>query len=353
MDATQRLLNNSLRVQSPRIPDGHQPAMGNLGLEPVGVDAGSIAGAGGTLNLSTEEYTNNTFGLYFGLHDDDWLAVTRAATEDLERIYGRTANAPVNLLVTVSNARLRQLEVLLDIPFSEWLANEESWRWNLVAAGNGLDRPRPLRMPTDGCIISVQFILRENLPEDKRTRDRPWRKGSWLARVFVRVAASKGSGLDPRPLTQVVRESHVLGDHCSFYVDFHGESSGFCFTKDLSDALTVYIDEDLLEKAKSKNARGVYVHPAAKGLVNRWVIDTYRTIVHNLVRDELLNEFDIDQEDHRYSITYQLLSRVSDYLHVSIAEALNILRDQPDRFVALLEGSLNLKSSDNDLLDLK
>lgn len=353
MDATQTRLNANLRIQSPRIPDGFQPLFGNLGLTPHGVDDGSIAAPGGTVVLSPDQYKSNSFGLYFGVHEDDWLEITRAATDDLTRIFGRIADAPVNLLVTVTNTRLNLTQVILDVPATTWLEHPDCWRWNLVDAGNTPTRPRPMRMPHDGCVITVQFVLREEVAEAKKVAGRPWRKGSWLAKVRVRVAATKGSGLSPRPLTTEIRELNSLGDHCTSFLDFHGEFSGFCFLRDLSDVLTVYIDEELLAIASRRNSTGVADKPASKGLINRWVLDTYRSLVHILSRDDQLSEFDVDMEDHRYSFTYQLLSRVNDYSNLSYAEALNVLRENPDKFIALLEGSMAMRSSDSALMDLR
>lgn len=353
MDVTQTLLNSLLRIQSPRIPDGLQPPLGSLGLTPYGVDNGSIAAPGGTVVLSPEEYKSNTFGLYFGVHEDDWGAITRAAIEDLERIFGKVSDAPVSLLVTASNTRLNQMQVILDTPFQDWCDHSDQWRWDLVSAGNNSGRPRPLRMPSDGCVLTVQFILREELVEGRRLTGRPWRKGSWLARARIRVAATKGAGLSPRPLTKEIRTLNGVGEHCTSFLDFHGDFSGFCFVRDLSDVLTVYIDEDLLLAAARRTSKGVLEHPGSLVLINRWALDTYRSLVHILSRDEQLSDFDVDLEEHRYSFTYQLLTRVHNYANLTFTEALNTLRENPDRFMALIEGSMLMKQSDSQLLNLR
>ena len=44
---------------------------------------------------------------------------------------------------------------------------------------------------------------------------------------------------------------------------------------------------------------------------------------------------------------------MSEYARIPDAEALNVLRDQPNKFIALLEGSLDLLSLDMNLLELK
>lgn len=352
MDETQRLLNDFLRLQSPPIPDGFIPPLGALALDPYGVNTGSIAGKGGTLVLDAEQYVTNSFGLYFGVHDDHWAEFTSTVGSELDKIFGRRQDAPVNLLVTVANRRLRQLVVLLDIPFQDWISSQQEWRWILVKAGNSKERPRPLRMPNDGCEIVVQFVLREDLDERFKVQGRPWRKGSWLARASIRVTAGKGTGLAPRPLTQEIRDAFSLGDRCTSFIDFRGEPSGLCMQRDLSDVLSVFIDEDLLSTAGRMKPNGESANLAGSPIFTRLVMDTYRTLIFALWNDEELDAFDVDDEQHRYTFTYSMLVRVATYANIAIEEALNILKDSPSRFSSLVEGSLDLLSSDNQLLEL-
>ena len=351
MDRTQRILAEKLRVQCPRIPDGHEPLLGNQALLPHGVTGGAIAAPGGTLLLDMDQYTSATIGLYFGTHDFDWGEITRVAMDEIESIFGRLADAPVNLLVTVTNTRLRMKEVLVDLPIGDWLGG--SWRFDLVSAGGSSSRPRPMKMPQDGCSIHLQFVLRSDLPEKLRIQGRPWRKGSWLAKWEVKMTANRGSGLAPRPLTEEVRRLHGLGDACSSFVDIRGENSGICMASDLAEFLTVYIDIGLLAAASELKVNGEPVRPASNPLLGRIVMDVYRSLVFALNVDEELDSFDVEEDDHRRTFTYHLLSRVGEYAEVSAAEALNILKDQPNRFVALLEGSLRLLELDRSLLELK
>ncbi len=207
-------------------------------------------------------------------------------------------------------------------------------------------------MPGDGSEILVQFVLSSELPERFRIQGRPWRKGSWLARVKINVAASKGSGLAPRPLTPEVREAFNLGQQCTSYIDFRGDPSGLCMERDLSEVLSVYIDMDLLERAGRVKPSGELENPAGDSIFARLVMDTYRTLVFALWRDDELETFDVDDEQHRYTFTYSMLQRVATYANVSIEEALNILKESPSRFCSMIEGSLNLLSSDNRLLGI-
>lgn len=352
LDRTQKLLGDRLRIQCPRIPDQVQPLEGNQGLEPHGVVNGAIAASGGTLMLDADQYLNGTVGLYFGLNDGDWNQITRVVAEEIESIFGRLSDAPVNLLVTVTNTRLRINHVVLDVPLSDWLSGD-SWRFDLVGAGATRDRPRPLKMPQDGCSITVQFVLGADLPERLRVQTRPWRKGSWLARWTVKVSANRGSGLAPRPLTPEVRRLHGLGDECTSLIDVRGDVNGICMVSNLEDVLTVYIDKDVLDSASELKPNGEPKRPAANALLGRIVMDTYRAFVFALNTDAEIESFDVDDDDHKRTFTHYLLGRAAGYARISTAEALNIMKDQPNKFIALLEGSLNLRISDAHLLDLR
>jgi hypothetical protein len=352
MDDTQRLLNQKLRVQSPPIPEGFQPNLGALGVSLVGVTSGSIAAPGGTLVLDRQEYMSKAIGLYFGVHDDDWNEITRAVRDDLDKIFGRNSSPPVNLVVTLSNSRLRFVEKVIDIPYGEWMS--QSWRSRIAPAYADKRRPRPLRMPDDGCTITVQFLLAQDLPEKQRMSGRPWRKGSWLTRHEIKVSSARGSGLAPRPLTDAHRKRLQLGPLTTSFVDFRTyPCHGICTATDLSDFLSVYIDEQLLLETLELDATGDHKRPGSGPLLTRLVLDVLRALVMAYSHDDELDDFDPTLEDHQRTYLYSLLSQINDANLASIEEALQILRDAPMRFIALLEHTLATATSDRRLLQLK
>lgn len=351
LDKTQTLLNQMLRVQCPPIPDGYQPPLGNEGLKLIGVDDGFIAGAGGTLILSPEQYVGDSIGLYYATHEDDWQTLTSEAGKELDRIFGKRRNAPVSVVVTLTNTRLKQVQLVSCTPFGEWSSGE--WRHLLSERKTGADRPRALRMPADGCVLGIRFLLDKDLPEEHRVSGRPWRKGSWLAAVDINISASREGGLLPRPMNDTIRERFGLREHTTLFVEFRGEASGMYAVGDLSDVLSVYIDESLLKSATEENQKGELVRPAGGPLVNRWVIDTYRALIDRYSRDDRLDEFDPTTADHKRTFLYSMLQKVEDACHIPIDEALLILKDQPNRFAALFEHVLGLKVQDESLLQLR
>ena len=359
LDRTQTLLNHLVRVQSPPIPDGFQPPLGNQGLTPLGLRAGTgaIAAAGGTLVLDPIQFTTDAIGLYFGVNDDDWREFINVLDDDLRSLFGVSRHAPVSILVTATNTRLNQVVRLLQIPYAQF-AMEDDWRRVIVEAGDTDRRPRPFRMPMDGCTIRLQLVIHEDIPEPDRQPGKPWRKGSWLAKVDIRVKAARGSGLAPRPLTPEARARFGIGDRSSVYVHFPAGCEGLSRASDLSDRVSVFIDEGALAKASTMNANGHLSTPAGDALFMHWVIDTFRALVSGFLRDDELPDFDVDDDESRDTFLYGLLQQVSDSTQdgetaVSIEEALNILRDHPERFIALIEHSLDRLASDEHLLQLR
>ena len=126
LDGTQALLRQMLRVQSPPIPDGFQPPLGSLGLSLIGVPKGSIAAHGGTLLLDRNDYMSAAIGIYFGVNDDDWQDLTNTVGFELDAVFGNRSQAPVNVVVTITNARLKQVHQVLNLSFNDWVSG--SWR---------------------------------------------------------------------------------------------------------------------------------------------------------------------------------------------------------------------------------
>ena len=350
LDKTQSKLTQLLRIQSPPIPAGFQPPLGGIGTSPLGVANGHIAAANGTLLMDRDEYLSAGIGLYFGTNEDEWLDLTKTASQELETLFGRVADAPVSIVVSVTNTRLKQVHQLASIPFNDWV--NSSWRHPLVKAGATANRPRPLRMPQDGCAFQVQFLLSEDLPKTLRVSGRPWRKGSWLARISIRVVSSHGGGLAPRPLTDQVRERFRLGSNTSSFVDLRGDRSGICMVSDLSEVLTVYIDEKLLKDASEINDRGEHLRIGAAPLINFWVMEIYRGLIYLFSSDPELDGFDPTVEQHRQSFLFSLLSQIEDAGLATVEEALLLLQDQPFRVSALAEHLLGLRLSEQSLLEL-
>jgi hypothetical protein len=349
-DQVQKVFSRLLRIQSPPIPDGFQTPLGSMGEVPLGVAAGAIAASGGTLLLDRDEYMSAAIGLYFGVTDDDWREVTTSARQDLENVFGRTSTPPVELLVTAYNTRLKILAELLRKPMDEWLYSE--WRHVLVKGGQA-ERPRPLKMPEDGCIIAVQFVLAADLPTDQRVSGRPWRKGSWLSRNEIRVSASKGSGLAPRPLTDNLRVSLGLGSETTMYVALSDGAEGLLRASDLSDHVSVFIDEDLLRAAMSQNERGQHLAPQGADLATRWAMDVFRTLIYAYATDQEIESFDLEDDEFRGSFLYSMLLQLRDAGLVSMEEGLLILRRETPRFVSLFEHVLRIRSTDRNLLGMR
>jgi hypothetical protein len=208
-------------------------------------------------------------------------------------------------------------------------------------------------MPGDGCTLTVAFLLHDDVPKSRRVSGRPWRKGSWLARLEVAISAARDGGLAPRPLTEEIRNRFGLPSYTSSYVHVHGGTSGVHLVADLSEVLTVYIDEELLLAAAELDARNAHVHPGGGPLLNRWVLDTYRSLIMAYCKDDSLDEFDPEDDAHKRTFLYSMLQRVEDHCVIPVAEGLLVLKEDPYRFVALMEHVLGVRETDRELLQLR
>ena len=344
MDRTQQLMIDLVRVQSPPIPENHYPPEGSQGLKPLGVTGGSIAAPRGSLNLDDAGYLTNAIGLYFGLNESQWEGFVGIAREEIQELTGNAANPPVSLVVTAHNSRLKQRTILVDLPFKEFANSAAQWRHLIVKATQLDERPRPFRMPKDGAVLLIQFLLTDDINSDARTSGKPWRKGSWLARVKIPVKAKIGRGLSPRPMNEEVRKRFGLGDDSVVYAHFLNGAEGICQAEDLNDIVSFYVDEELLIQATRVKPNGDPVNKFGPALEFQWAMSLYRALVAAIKNDPEFESFDLDEEGSNQTFLTSLIEDVSSsHKGISPEEALNILRSNSERFVSLIESAKRAK----------
>jgi hypothetical protein len=138
------------------------------------------------------------------------------------------------------------------------------------------------------------------------------------------------------------------------YVHVHGGAEALCRTADLSDVVTVYIDEESMKLAMELSPRGVAARPAGDALTNRWAMDTFRVLIYTMSGCDVLTDFDHESSDWNQSFLYLMLDRVHGaFPAIGIEEALLILRDDPARFTAMYEHVMGLVEGEKVLLSLK
>jgi len=349
MERTQALMSQTLRVQSPPIPGDFQPPDGSQGLEPLGVIRGSIAQNRGTLNLDEAGFLSDAVGLYLGLNEAEWDDFIGTAREEINGLVGASPDPPVSLLVTVYNQRLRQREILLDMPFRDLEASPSKWRQVIVKSTDRSDRPRLLRMPKDGALLSIQFVLSRDIEKSRRRTGSPWRKGSWLARVTVKIRAKAGRALSPTPMTAEIRSRYSLGTNTVVYPHFFEGADGLCEVEDLSDVVTFYVDEELLKEFTNTRENGSLVNSAGQAVQFQWAMMLYRSFVAAVGRDPGLELFDPVDAD-RHTFLASLVADVAGELGTSPEEALNVLRERPEQFLSVVESEKRGKEYFHELL---
>jgi len=255
------------------------------------------------------------------------------------------------LLTAVDDAGLKpdQVELVLLLTTPRLRIAEVVWRQNLteladvpprVVVGGGDERPAALQAPFGGCRARFMALLAESVDPQPL---RPVHRGTWLGRAEYTIDTQLGdSGFTLIPLTDEVRAEHRL----------HADTLRFVLADrvtdpemDASDAMSVYIDEDVLARLASEpNSRG------ARSFQQQLFLDAMTTVIYSGSLEMAAGESPESFMEGRDSLLGRLVSRVATREHrVDTGSAQSYweaVRDDPGRFVSLVEGWLpNFKKS--------
>jgi hypothetical protein len=178
--------------------------------------------------------------------------------EDLVAALGPAGLQPeeVETVVFTEDPFLGERDVVARIGGNETLP-EIFWEVN---PGGG--RPRSLQNPTQGLRITMAAVLvRDRSPEPQR----PFRKGTMLATISFSVKPYAGKGqIQPVPLTDEVRKSNLLSRKTQCFVKVSDE---IVRTRKLDEAVTVYVQEELLGFLQGRNPGNAEFQYVAVGVV--------------------------------------------------------------------------------------
>lgn len=282
--------------------------------------------AGSRVTVSAEDYLARPMELTLAGEGEPFeIAVDHLTTglRDLDLNGG-----DISLAIIASSPTLKMTDVVADVPLGELRTLERVYR---VADRR---RPRALMAPRGGCNLSLYLYLNRTLVPAAL---RPWRKGTWLAKADFRVRTDLGaSGFTPRPLDDEQRKRLGLHDKTVRYVEID-DAGLIADAADLS-TLDVWVDAELLAQLNA-NSRS----PAAEALQRQIFIDAVSAIVYSASR--LL-------DSQTYSdLEETIVGRVIDLVAGSKASddakdsAVNMVKNNPARFVALTEGVIDFGRS--------
>jgi hypothetical protein len=296
------------------------------------------------LVMSTDDYLSSRFVLWFYRNITDHETFAKAVVEEIAGIYPGLEDV-IHLVVAVHNKRLKMTDLVLHQPIRS--ASDIPMFVNLHEIGADNRRPRPLQTPGDGCEISVEFLLGRDLSNRERQPFRAWRKGSWLARVAIGIATSGAlSGPQPLPLTDSVRTAKSVPPEALHYIDFVLTGPSLLSAETFDEVLQFYVDEEVLQSVM-ENPLGGWSQRIQIG----WILDVAKTFVLVALRTEGFDDFDPDAAPWSGSVLRAILDKAMESPGVETAQdALELLRDEPGRFFALLEDRAGLLDLERELV---
>ncbi len=249
------------------------------------------------------------------IHDD--LKAGISAWEDSKEI---------GLIVVASSGYLKLAHVLCLVPVDE-LTRQVELRGETVA--------EPFQATYHGCDIDVSLVLlNECVPRPLE----PWRKGTWLTRGKFGLRTSiDGFGYVILPLTDEVREGLKLPATCLRYIDI--PLSPLDMTTAVGTNVDVYVDADLLARIEKESSR-----PWAVAFTDQLALDFLTAIVLRAVSTPDLKTVEWDEVSGTLlGSVIELVAKTSDA--ATLQQYLEELRDEPNRFIANIEGALDMRAN--------
>lgn len=193
-----------------------------------------------------------------------------------------------------------------------------------------------LEAPSGGLDLEVCFALAETLEPRPLT---PSRKGTWLGRTTFALRTELGElGFTPQPLTPEFREARGIPAATLRYITVEHDA---LFDPELSDAIEVYVDDELLNHISRANSQ-----PSAIVFQRQLFVDVVTAIVTELRGGDVrqLNLAELDG-----TVLGRLVALVAghgpaqDETEVLRQIALNQLMSEPALFLARAEARAGLK----------
>jgi hypothetical protein len=294
--------------------------------------------------MSAEDYLNSEIVLWLGRKTGENPELAAIVLDELNALYPKHPGQ-VELVITASNKRLKMTDILYRQPVKS--AKDVPMKIALHKAGPGGARPRALQTPGDGCEILIEFLIGSDIKKGSRLPDRAWRKGSWLARVFVGVVASADlTGPQALPLTESVREHYGVPANTLHYCHIINRGPNLLMANRFDEILEFYVDQTVYESVLDSPSEGW-----SQRLQLGWILDVIKTYLMVALQEESFEEFDPNLEEWSGSVMRAILEKVAGSSDADdVADALVTLRESPWKFLAQLEDSALLASLEQSLI---
>ena len=253
-----------------------------------------------------------------------------------EELAGRLANFDIEpeaatLVVTAYTRYLKITDILVNHPVSRIDALERE------SVFHHSNRPRALQASTHGAMVTAYLVLSRNI---KRAPLRPWRKGTWLAKVVFRIRTDTAHQLfRPIPMDAETRTEFGLAKDCVQYL-YMGDHEPLHPYADFSTAPDFYVDADLL--ARIDRASGGAVGGALQ-------VQLARDFVAGVIMDVAASDSDgaagLSWDELKGSLFGRIIAMAAGRGAPVRAreEVIQLLRNDPGSLLARVEGALKLR----------
>jgi hypothetical protein len=291
----------------------------------IGDDETIFVAAGNRRLVSDQELRSGAFSLS--------LARDEAAFEELlERTIASAGDAAevMGLAVVATSSYLKLADVLVDRSLRELD--------RLIPLTNGTPA-RSFRAIVHGCDVEVGLVLREDLGEAPL---KAWRKATWLSRArFELRTGLDGAGFNVLPLDDERRAELHLPRKTLRYVAL--EESPLELSA--AAAVNLYVDSELLARLNREMSKGWAV-----AFSDQLAVDVLTAIANRALADPNLDATDwTGAEDTLLGAVIAMVDGNSGGTESEVTrrrqDLLDTLRSHPARFVALIEGAVEMRDN--------
>jgi len=301
---------------------------------------------GETLKVNEDVYLHEEFKIHFIARASDRAEFAEAIIEEIKGLYPADPSV-VNLVISVHNKRLKMTDVILNQSVTSDEGIPPFFDIAVKDRTGEKDRVRAFRTPKDGCEILVELMLGSELPENQRRPGIAWRKGSWLARVSIKVAtAPPGGGPETMSLTQSIRDEYGIPRNAAHYVRLVTVGNGVLSKTSFDEILQFYVDEKIhnavLGDPNSEQSQAIQL---------RWILIAIDAVIRAALAAPDFASFDPRAEEYSESVLRAILEKTVDKKTVrSLDEALEILKEDSGRFMSILEDRAEMASHERVIL---
>lgn len=293
----------------------------------VGADEEIYVEASSRRVVSDGELRSGTFALSLARSAAEFDEfITRASEAEAETF----SPGAVGLAVVVSSPYLKLADVIVRTPLAE------VERITVLTSGTPA---RSFEAIFHGCDVEAALVLLEDLDA---VALQPWRKGTWLSRArFELRTGLDGAGFNVLPLTDEIRSEHHLHRKTLRYVDLNISP----LELSLSSSVNLYVDSDLLARLNRQMSKSWAV-----AFSDQLAVDVLTAIALRSLADPTIH----DREWSEVADT--LLGAVIGMVDGNTGgdetetarrrqELLEELRFRPNRFLALIEGAVEMRDN--------